>query len=883
MTRFLITAALAALILYVGPAPFVSANQETDDPPKTAEKTSGEPEQDSESAEVKAPAELARDQEPDKTAVKPELPKGLQRLPNGNLRFSFEAVEWEPVINWFADQGGFSFQPTDDYPEGTFTYHDDAEYTVMEGLDQINHALSLRRYTMILNRKMLVLRSTSQPLPDELIEEVTADQLDERGKYEIVRCVFDLAGLDNSEIVTEVERLVTRANRDSVVHVPSAKKLYVREIGEKLRTIRDLIDEARRLKIAGAIGWSIYELQHIPGEELLVIVRPMLGMQENANAMEDGSLAIIPEPLGDKLYLKGTKSKIDDFRTVAAMVDIASKPNELQTLVRPTFRVYPVKTEKELTWAVVNTMLEGRDVKLDQDAVTGSLILQGRPDDHRIVVETIEAIASGTDSFVFVKLENRTPDAAVTALQAVFGQDPDEPTTSGPIFYIDSDTDRLLVRGTPQEIAFVQTLLRDFDKDRIGGIDGFRAPSRIISMSDSQADQILQSFADSFNVTGRNNRVNIIGPDERSSLRRGLPTHPDLNSLEHQLPGDGGATPKDSTNGLEKESESSEAQQQPNEKPLPKKSDDGASSSTTNLSARTTFFVSTPLTIQDPENQDETKKALDDQSSAAKTPDEYRPPVQVPSVPNAPLTLKRTSNGLVLSSLDLDALDDAERLIADMLEGESTEQKPHVFLLKYRKANEAKTLLETMLGLSSGGGGGGGGGIPGMLGNMASNIMGGTSGDIMSGLLGGGGASDTPTSLQLEGTVSFVEDVRLNSLLVSGATDNDLDLISQLIDWVDQPEAPHAPDLVGPTWPIPVKYRDPENLKTIIEKQYGELLSGAGQQGSNDPNAAAQRQQMEMMQQMQRAMLGRGGGGNQNADPEKLKPVAVLGVDIENN
>ena len=149
MTRFLFPIVIGAMISVVGPSQITAAIQETDDPGKTTEKAVEVADQETETDATKTVTELPQDQESDKTEVKPELPKGLQRLANGNLRFSFEQTEWSPVINWFADQCGFSFQPTDDYPEGTFTYHDDAEYTVMEGLDQINHALSLRGYTMI--------------------------------------------------------------------------------------------------------------------------------------------------------------------------------------------------------------------------------------------------------------------------------------------------------------------------------------------------------------------------------------------------------------------------------------------------------------------------------------------------------------------------------------------------------------------------------------------------------------------------------------------------------------------------------------------------------------------------------------------------------------
>jgi hypothetical protein len=232
--------------------------------------------------------------------------------------------------------------------------------------------------------------------------------------------------------------------------------------------------------------------------------------------------------------------------------------------------------------------------------------------------------------------------------------------------------------------------------------------------------------------------------------------------------------------------------------------------------------------------------------------------------------------GLALFSEDLDALDDLERLILEQLDEMGAVQLPTIFHLKYRKAIECKALLDELLGLSDGGGVGAGG-LGGLMGNMASNMLGGAAGDALGGLLGGGDsglASDS--NIELEGDVRIAVDVKFNTLIVSGATQNDLELITDMVEYFDQAGPPHDPNLLGRTYVIPVYFRDPVELKDKIELQLAGLLNKSAS------NASPENQALQQQQQMLRAMQQLAGGNRRQAaanDPEAEKPVATIGVD----
>jgi hypothetical protein len=127
----------------------------------------------------------------------------------------------------------------------------------------------------------------------------------------------------------------------------------------------------------------------------------------------------------------------------------------------------------------------------------------------------------------------------------------------------------------------------------------------------------------------------------------------------------------------------------------------------------------------------------------------------------------------------------------------------------------------------------------------------------------------------LEGDVTFGVDMKFNLLWVRGATGNDIEEITNLIDTLDKAEPPRNPETLGEFYTIDVIHRDPTELKDIIEQQLAELLdNGQKSQGGGQNQEAAQ--MMKMMQQL--AGGGKGGRGG-SSDLEQAKPKGKIGVD----
>ena len=313
------------------------------------------------------------------------------------IQFSFAQEEWKEVIPWFAEQAGFSLQPVADWPDGTLHLVDDSQYTVVGALDQLNHALRIRNppYTLIRNRNLLVLvkadQADAENYPPELVETVPVSDLDQRGKYELMRCVFEFGELDAMEYDQQLKGLVSQENKSAYHVLAGANEIIVRETGNTLRLIRDIIMTSRKRHSEKDSSFTVYRLKHTDADSFLFVARELLGIAADRNQREDGSLAIAAEPLSDRLFVKGTASALKQFEEVALLLDVPPEAVEdTGSLDKPYLHAYPVTSDPALAFATLQTFLDGRDgVLMQQDGTTGAIVVLGRKADHEIAAETL--------------------------------------------------------------------------------------------------------------------------------------------------------------------------------------------------------------------------------------------------------------------------------------------------------------------------------------------------------------------------------------------------------------------------------------------------------------------------------------------------------------
>ena len=790
-------------------------------------------------------------------AASAKTPAGEQRT----IQFSFDGADWKDVVSWIADQTGYSWQPISDWPEGTFTLTDDQKYTPLEALDQINYALRLRDppYTIIRNRNQLILTDASSPLPNDLIENITVDQLDDRGDYEIVNCQFKLGEINVTDVEQDLRQAISPAYQSFAKVYPAANEFHARDTGAHLRQVRDTINAMTRRR---ATAFDTYSLKHYDPEQFMLVSRRLLGVPESSYQRDDGSLVIVVDPSNNRLILKGTPTAIEEFKTIADVVDVPADIADTTT-ERPYLKSYPVFTDPEVARKVMETMLDGTDATVGQDATTGAIVLRGRKEHHKLAQDTIATLRGETGTTRIVQLQNSSASTILAAVQSLMNISNDAESAKGPKLLANTVQNYIVVRGTPAELNETEQMIQQLDSAQQLDPDRVRTNVRVLKMAPAKRDDIMEAVEDYWPATGRKNSLRIIMPEDRKKSMRGRSR---FRSPDQEA--------EDLFNSIRNDSAEEDER-----RPKPPTRVNGSQSkhlipsglnATLNPAALMTGLLASP--VQDnatPTAAPPIGATSNETAQPVQSGQDYTAPPVITSVPGAPVTIKGTAFGITIESDDLDALDDLESMLTLEAGSEGTDQGLTVFYLKYKKAVLIKTALESMFGLSSGTSSGGGGDLlSGMVGNMA----GGGAGDLLDGILGGS-TSASGAIISLEGEVQVGMYVPLNLLYVSGGTQSDLEVIQDAINIFDQPSAPQDPELAGQFWSIQIRHRDPENVFALVQSQMAVYIQSE-EQGSKEGGNA-----QEQVAKLVRNMAG--GGGGEESDPSQELPKIRIDLDTE--
>ena len=102
------------------------------------------------------------------------------------------------MLQWVAKEAGVPLNSDSGWPEGTFNYTGDREYTPDEAIELVNSVLLTKNYTLLRPAGRLVLIPLG-PLQDR-VPRVNEDELDKKGDHEFVMVVFHLGNANLGEL-----------------------------------------------------------------------------------------------------------------------------------------------------------------------------------------------------------------------------------------------------------------------------------------------------------------------------------------------------------------------------------------------------------------------------------------------------------------------------------------------------------------------------------------------------------------------------------------------------------------------------------------------------------------------------------------------------------
>ena len=154
------------------------------------------------------------------------------------LRFNFRFQKWADVLEWYARQANLSLI-LDAPPQGTFNYSDPKTYTPVEAMDLLNSVLSTKGYTLIRRGGMLLVIDVQDGIPDGLIPRIGVEELDKRGKFEMVSVLFPIGSRDAQAVKAEITPLQGPYGKS--VLLPKTGQLLVTDSAGIVRAISDVI------------------------------------------------------------------------------------------------------------------------------------------------------------------------------------------------------------------------------------------------------------------------------------------------------------------------------------------------------------------------------------------------------------------------------------------------------------------------------------------------------------------------------------------------------------------------------------------------------------------------------------------------------------------
>ncbi|QEF98831.1 Bacterial type II/III secretion system short domain protein [Stieleria maiorica] len=767
------------------------------------------------------------------TDVTPEeaariLLEELDRPRENLLRFNFTGASWKDVLNWMATEGDLSLQ-IDRYPEGSISFIDrNRMYTVAESLDLLNRLLLDRGYALVRRGRMLFLVDLEVENADKLISEladlVPLEELESRGKSDIVTAIFPLGSMTPDEAKTQLPQMVGPWGR--VIVLDSARQAKVTERAEKLVAIREVIKQSDQ---------EVHEikLQHRSAEELLQTARPLLGLESDENSNDDIRISV--GLYGDRIYATGLRSKVSILENLIAKADQplegAADASEAE-VARPVFQTHFVRVADPATvFEVLQTLLQDEPgTRVAIDPATNAIIAFATPNTHKQITEVIAKMEGSGENFEVFQLKRIDPAQALLTINKYFGVT--EENTNGPIVDGDPATGKLWVRGSQDEIEQVRRLLEQLDGT---GSDGLLSGKvRLLPLSGRQAEDALRQLQLYWRMTGRDNAIRVLSPSG------GIESNRIRERKIQRAPSD------------------SDTQTPPSTR-------EGSSNLDASRFDSRRFYYLT----QAPAATAGTEPVGED--SAANTQ-----PVAVSQSPD--IMIELTPNGIRIASDDTEALDELEELLSQLIGPMGAQSElPTIYWLKYLKADVAAEMIASILG--------GGDSSSSLTDTITGGLGGGMLGGLMGMAGGGGGETSTSKSiLTSTGSVSIVPDLRLNALFVQ-ANEVDLQVIEMVLEKLDIEESPEDIELSSTPRMIPVLYQDATEIAKVVKEVYADRMGGADQGRSNGGGGGGGRGGGQPSPEDFIAALrgGRGGrgGGSEAAKSERSK--IVVAVDTRSN
>lgn len=414
-------------------------------------------------------------------------------LPDGMLRFSFDGVPWRDVIRWVAEEGDLALH-LNDVPTGSFTYSDPSAFTHAEALDRINLFLLPEGFTLVRSGQLLSVinlgdQRSMQQL-DAMAELVTVEDLPDRSRHEVVKCMFPLGDIEPEEAVQELSVLKLMTTPEIL---EKTKQLIIIETAAKLQSVKAILDAFEPQLMDNGTVVESFALNHVTSEDILVVARPHLGLA--TGEMIGIDVSISADLQGNNIFVTGIEDKV---RLLEGLVKAIDQPKQTKDAVEgeSVLKSHLVTGGNvETVYNVLQTLLAGKSVRLSMDEEAGSVVAFAPEPVQKEIEQTVAQLQASEAEFAVIPLNAVDPYFVITLLEQMLDlpdplDDPDDIDPDAPKIDADPGGMRLFVRAKKPQMEQIKQIVQGLDSGQPVGNDD---ELRILPLKGEQASQLLDT------------------------------------------------------------------------------------------------------------------------------------------------------------------------------------------------------------------------------------------------------------------------------------------------------------------------------------------------------------------------------------------------------
>ncbi|QDT95452.1 secretin N-terminal domain-containing protein [Gimesia aquarii] len=793
----------------------------------------------------------------DKTADQPQV--GSEPKPVRKMSFNFRFAPWGDVLKLFAESAGYTLD-LNDVPPGTFNYFDKGSYTPTEALDIINGYLLQKGYVIVRRNQFLVVLNIDNGIPPNLVPIVSSEEIAKRGKNELMSVSFQLEGVDLDQVSKEVQAILGPQGKS--VALKTANSIIVTDIGSNLLRVKKILEGAIANGGPTDLVFRSFDLKYIDASEAEKIVRNQFGLPAATQNVSSSAIMaryyearsrrsssssskstpqptttgkstqVTADPRTNRLLVTATPAQIKIAEEIIKSIDVDE--DSLGSLVaggghRPFLQVYSISSadSREVT-KTLDAMMPG--VVVNEDARNGKIHILATLKEHKKIDEMIRQLdgEGGSQSVSVINLSFLDPISATTTLRSLFLRDGND----APTIEADLLGRRLLVRGSPDQVIQIKTVLAQLGEDGTGKSNDVRdnSPVRTIPLGGRDSKEILQLIDKLWSASsGEENPIRIVVPSDNSLIREkvlGEESAP-VRNRGYRVPTQSTGAPLNRPIQLRQPASESDTQrffftasEQKSE-----------SEATQQKNAATETNTADEVKTESVDQKTSTQKSS--QSDKKK-----------------PVAISTNGDNLIISSTDLEALNRLEQMIEALTQAIPPKNQWTVFYLRSADATATAKMLESLFPTSS-------------VSDMAPD----------SGMFGGlssiGGSLMDATGLSTLGmgpqTLRIIPEVRSNALYVTGPPDK-VRSVEQMLKVLDTSELPASLRNRSPGI-IPVEHASVNEVANIVKELYKDYMQAPQKQNNSQKgNPFA-------------AMMGGRNQQNSNAKPAEAR----LAVSVDEN